>query len=104
VSCVAQVTGRAGAPLPLCDWLGDMRLPPWCVSTPECRSQVARQTGEQAASRGRESGREVWKQRAERAAGQPRGCIFCSDVQITFKSSKLDTRTYSPHDVSTQKR
>jgi hypothetical protein len=24
-----------------------MQLPPWCVSTPECRSLAARQTGEQ---------------------------------------------------------
>jgi hypothetical protein len=38
----------------------------WCVSTPGCRSLVARQTGEHAASRGRESGREVGRQRAER--------------------------------------
>jgi hypothetical protein len=31
--------------VPLCDWLGDMQLPPWCASTPECRSLVVRQTG-----------------------------------------------------------
>jgi hypothetical protein len=54
-----------------------MQLPPWCVSTPECRSLAARQLQDRRGSKrllaaakaaGRPGGRGLY--RPERAAGQ----------------------------------